>query len=87
MTDEELASNRRLYTVASANRNSLPETENHFPVKYLIRNAPPPLAAPPTAGKLCQGKHGPGDQNLPSSPLRPARRFSASAFATLPALG
>jgi hypothetical protein len=42
---------------------------------------------PPTACKFRQGKHGAGDQNEPSSPLRPDRKFSASASATLPELG
>jgi hypothetical protein len=46
MSDEDLASSRRLYTTATPIRSSLPKTELIFPVKYLVRNAPQPLTAP-----------------------------------------
>jgi hypothetical protein len=46
MSDEDPASNRRLSTIATPIRSSLPKTELILPVKYLIRNAPQPLTAP-----------------------------------------
>jgi hypothetical protein len=46
MSDEDLASNRRLYTIAAPIRSSLPKTELIFPESYLIRSAPQPLTAP-----------------------------------------
>jgi hypothetical protein len=46
MSDEDLASNRRPWTIATPIRSSLPKTELIFPVSDLIRNAPQPLTAP-----------------------------------------
>jgi len=46
MADEDLASIVVYIRSLPPIRNSLPKTEIIFPVKYLIRNAPQPLAAP-----------------------------------------